>query len=103
MCFVSAQREEILASRQRRVEQLEAMLNDAKQQLQGHNSGRRLLDDEERTNLQRKVDVFSRKLESMQGELDDREVERILKREELRDQRLKERISQRRERHRDEL
>jgi hypothetical protein len=97
------QREEILASRQRRVEQLEAMLNDAKQQLQGHNSGRRLLDDEGRTNLQRKVDVFSRKLESMQGELDDREVERILKREELRDQRLKERIAQRRERHRDEL
>jgi hypothetical protein len=79
------------------------MLNDVKQQLQGHNSGRRLLDDEERANLQRKADVFSRKLESMQGELDDREVERILKREELRDQRLKERIAQRRERHRDEL
>jgi hypothetical protein len=97
------QREEILASRQRRIEQLEAMLNDAKQQLQGHASGKRLLEETERTNLLRKVDVFSRKLESMKGELDDREIERILKREELRDQRLKERIAQRRERHRDEL
>ena len=99
------QREEILASRKRRIEQLEAMLNDARQQLQSHHSGTRLLDDAERTNLERKVDVFGRKLESMQGEMDEREVQRLLQREQLHHERLKERLQKRdlHQRGRDEL
>jgi len=93
-----AQREEVLASRQRRREQLEKMLGELSQQVEDHKSGRRLLDAEEKTMLDKKIDIFQRKLETMQGDLDDREIERILKREEIQKERVQERL-EKRERH----
>ena len=67
------------------------MLGDAKQRLADHNSGIRLLTDQEKIDLTKKIDIYNRKLETMKDDLDDREVERIIKREELRNQHRRER------------
>lgn len=89
------QREEVLASRKRRSEQLESILIDAKQRLDDHNSGRKLLDNTEKAALEKKIEIFQRKLETMTGELDEREVERILQREKILNERLKDREKRR--------
>jgi len=65
-------------------------------QLQDHRAGRRLLDEEERASLEKRIDVFARKIETMRGDLDDREVERILMREQIRDERVRERLQEKR-------
>jgi hypothetical protein len=94
-----SQREEILESRKRRSKQLDAMLVDATERLKDHNSGTRLLIEKEKIDLEKKINIYQRKLETMTGDLDEREVERIIKREALRNDRMKER----RERREDEL
>jgi hypothetical protein len=90
-------REEILASRQRRKKQLESMLIDARQRLADHRSGSKLLSSDELKSLDKKVDIYQRKLDTMQDDLDDREVERILKREQIHNERLHERRQRRSE------
>ena len=91
------QREEILESRRRRKVQLEAMLHDAEERLDQHRKGQKILTDDEVKALEKKADIFGRKLETMRDDLDDREIERIMAREKLRNERLAER------RKRDEL
>ena len=73
------------------------MLDDARQRLADHNIGERLLDEKDLSDLKKKINVYERKLYTMRTDLDDREVERILKREKLRDERLKERRARRSE------
>ena len=82
-----------MASRERRSKQIETLLDDSKQRLADHNSGTRILGDKEKTDLEKKISIYQRKLDTMQGDLDEREVERILKREKLRDEILRERRS----------
>ena len=86
-----------MESRRRRKVQLEAMLHDAEERLEQHNSGKKILTDDEVKALEKKADIFTRKLETMRDDLDDREIERIMAREKLRNERLAER------RKRDEL
>ena len=90
-------REEVLASRRRRAKQLEEMLDDARQRLVDHTRGHRFLGETELTDLEKKISIYQRKLDTMRTDLDDREVDRIIKREKLRDERLKERRAQRSE------
>jgi hypothetical protein len=97
-----AQREEILESRRRRAKQLESMLEDSKQRLADHHAGTKLLNEKDKAALEKKINIYQRKLETLQGDLDDREVERIIKREKLRDERLRERRA-RRDSRKDEL
>jgi hypothetical protein len=73
------------------------MLADATERLADHNSDKRLLEEKEKTDLEKKISIYQRKLETMQGDLDEREVERIIKREQLRNERLKERRERRTE------
>jgi hypothetical protein len=86
-----------LASRERRSKQIESVLDDSKQRLADHNAGTRILSDIEKADLEKKISIYQRKLETMQGDLDEREVERILKREKLRNERQKDRRSRRSE------
>jgi hypothetical protein len=65
------------------------MLEDSKQRLADHNAGTRLLNDNEKADLEKKMSIYQRKLDTMQTDLDEREVERILKREKLINERLK--------------
>ena len=91
------QRVDIVESRGRRSKQLESMLKEAKGRLDDHTQGRKLLGDEERMSLERKVELYSRKLEVLQQVPDDMEVERILHRERVRDDRVRERRERRRQ------
>lgn len=91
------QREEILASRERRIKQIETLLEDSQQRYNDHKSGIRMLNEKELNDLQRKIDIYTRKLESMMTPLDEREIQRIIQREEIRNERLKERRNSHRE------
>ena len=73
---------------------------ESRQQLADHSSGKKVLDAKDLAALEKKIHVYQRKLDTMEGDMDEREVERILKREELRFQRDEER---RRRREREEL
>lgn len=90
-------REEILASRRRRARQIEDILEDAQRRLRDHDAGTRLLAAGERADLEKKITIYQRKLDTMRGDLDEKEVQRILQREKLRDERLKQRRAQRSE------
>jgi hypothetical protein len=94
LCF---QREEILESRKRRSKQLDAMLQDAQERLKDHKSGTRLLVEDEKVDLEKKINIYQRKLDTMTGDLDEREIERIIEREKLRNDRMKERRERRAE------
>ena len=89
-----------MANRARRKKQLESLLIDAQQQRSDHSAGKKLLEPAELADLDKKVHVYQRKLETMEGDMDEREVIRIQKREELRHHRDEER---RQRRERDEL
>lgn len=67
------------------------MLHDADERLEQHKNGQKLLTDEEVKALEKKKAIYSRKLETMRDDLDDREIERIIAREKLRNERLAER------------
>jgi hypothetical protein len=67
------------------------MLNDAKQSLDDHKTGKRLLEELEALKLEKKIEIFQRKLEQMQMVPDDMEIQRLLTRERIRDERLIER------------
>lgn len=87
----SQQRRELLASRLKRAEQLDAILSDARQRLEDHRAGRRLLEDLEALKLEKKIELFQRKLEQLQRSPDDLEIERMLTRERIRNERVEER------------
>ena len=78
------QREDIITNRNKRKQQLEKLLEEARDTMASHESGRKLLNDDEFTTLERKISAYQRKLDTMQGDMDDREVERVLQREKLR-------------------
>ena len=67
------------------------MLNDAKQRLDDHKSGKRLVEEIEVLKLEKKIEIFQRKLEQMQKVPDDLEIERLLNRERIRNERVDER------------
>ena len=77
---------------------MEEMLAQSQETMEDHTSGRRLLEDEEFTRLERKINAYTRKLETMQGELDEREVDRVVQRERLREERDTARRLERRQR-----
>lgn len=89
--WIVIQREEILASRRRRSKQLEALLDESKARLADHKSRRKILSDNERSSLEKKISIYTRKLETMQTDLEEREIERIIRKEQLRNERMRER------------
>lgn len=64
-------REEILETRNRRKRQVKVMVADAKKKLAEYASGERILTEEEKTQLESSVDLFQRKIESMEVELEE--------------------------------
>jgi hypothetical protein len=74
------------------------MLAEAQETMEAHTNGRRLLDETDFTALERKIGAFQRKLETMQGDMDEREVDRVIQREKLRQERDAARRLERRQR-----
>ena len=79
-------RESVLESMEKRKGQLEKLLIETRAKLADHNMGKALLEDEERQRLEKRVELVQRKLERYK-EVDDEEIERHMRREQLRLQR----------------
>ena len=60
------------------MKQIETLLEDSQQRLNDHKSGIRILNEKELNDLQKKIDIYTRKLESMMAPLDEREIQRII-------------------------
>lgn len=65
-------KEEIYANRDRRKRQLKSLVNDMRKQLADHASGEKVLSLEEKLTLEKRIDIYSRKLDTMTGEIDER-------------------------------
>mmetsp|Transcript_23069 Transcript_23069/g.51359 ORF Transcript_23069/g.51359 Transcript_23069/m.51359 type:complete len:150 (-) Transcript_23069:318-767(-) len=74
-------REQILETRNRRKRQLTVMVMDARKKLADHSAGEKILAAEEKEQLENSVDLFQRKIESMEVELEEWEIERLIARE----------------------
>lgn len=74
-------REQILETRNRRKRQLKVMAMDARKKLADHSSGENILTVEQKEQLENKADIFQRKIESMEIELEEWEIERLIVRE----------------------
>ena len=64
-------REQILETRNRRKRQLNAMVMDYRKKLAEHSTGKNILTTKQKEELENKVDLFQRKIESMEVELED--------------------------------
>jgi uncharacterized protein YutE (UPF0331/DUF86 family) len=78
--------------------QLELLLSETKKKLTDHKLGRALLEDEERERLEKRVELVQRKI-AKYTDVNDEEIERTIRREQLR----LERVTQRRRKISDEL
>ena len=67
-----ATRDEILQKRVNRRRQLQNMVNHMRQQLADHSAGETILDPEEKVDIEKKMDIFQRKISTMKGEMDER-------------------------------
>ena len=74
------------------------LLDEAKGTMEDHTAGRRMLEEKEFETLERKINAYERKLETMQGEMDEKEVDRVMQREKLRYERDAARREERRQR-----
>ena len=64
-------REQILETRNRRKRQLRVMMMDARKQLADHSAGEKTLTAELKEQLENKVDIFQRKIDSMEVDLEE--------------------------------
>ena len=69
--FGDVTREQILETRNRRKRQLKVMLVDARKKLADHSAGEKPLTEEAKAILVNSIDVYRRKIESMEGELEE--------------------------------
>jgi hypothetical protein len=65
-------REEIDANRDRRKRQLRNLINDMRQKLADHSAGEKILKPEEKAEMEKRMDIFQRKYDSMKVDMDDR-------------------------------
>jgi len=84
-----------LASRRNRADQLEKMMADVQQQHDDHHAGVRELHADELDRVERKLQLYQRKMDELRAIPDEREIERMLKREELIRQKEEERKQRR--------
>jgi len=67
------------------------MLMDARQKLADHSAGEKLLTEEQKSELETNVDLFQQKIDSMEVELEEWEIERLIVREQKTADRRRER------------
>jgi hypothetical protein len=65
-------RAEIINNRARRKRQLRNLVNDMRQKLADHSAGEKVLDPEEKATMERRMDIYQRKLDTMSDDLDER-------------------------------
>mmetsp|Transcript_92636 Transcript_92636/g.258929 ORF Transcript_92636/g.258929 Transcript_92636/m.258929 type:complete len:125 (+) Transcript_92636:100-474(+) len=80
-------REHIIENHKRRRSQLRKLIDDAKAQVDDHESGRKLMEKEEHEKVTKRIGLYEQKLEKMPEEPDDKDIKRILERETMRAER----------------
>lgn len=77
----------MVANYEKRREHLKTALAETSQKLADHEQGRSLLEDEEYERLQKRMGLFEKKLEKMEEPMDEREIEKVMERMRMRDNR----------------
>jgi len=80
-------RDHIIANYERRREQLKRLVEESKIKIEDHESGRHLLEDEEYNRLSKRIGLYERKIEKMEVPMEEREIDRIMERARMREQR----------------
>ena len=62
-------------------------MGETKDKVADHHAGRNLLEDEELATFTKRADLYERKLEKMKEPLDEKEIARMVQREEMRAER----------------
>mmetsp|Transcript_16432 Transcript_16432/g.30529 ORF Transcript_16432/g.30529 Transcript_16432/m.30529 type:complete len:93 (-) Transcript_16432:420-698(-) len=81
-------RDHIVDNHNRRREQLKKLLADTKDKVADHESGRNLLEDEEYERLTNRIGLYEKKLQKMEGPMDEREIDKIMQRQKMRAERF---------------
>ena len=76
-----------MANYDRRREQLQKLVADSKEKVADHENGRSLLEDEEYARLTKRIGLYEKKLEKMEGPMDNREIDRVMQRTKMRAER----------------
>jgi mevalonate pyrophosphate decarboxylase len=76
-----------MKNRDKRTDQLVRLLDETKEKVANHRSGKELLEDADVATFEKRVDLYERKLERMKQPLDEKEIERMVQREEMRAER----------------
>eukprot|EP00536_Pseudo-nitzschia_multiseries_P007589 jgi/Psemu1/18305/gm1.18305_g len=79
-------RDNIVANYERRRDHLRKLVEKHKEDVADHESGRRLLEDEEYEKFTKRIRLFQKKLDSMEGPMDEREIDRMVERAKMRDE-----------------
>ena len=72
---------------ERRREQLRKLVEQTKEKVADHEDGRNLLEDEEYALLTKRIGLYEQKLERMEGPMDEREIDRMVERMKMREER----------------
>ncbi|KAG7336743.1 hypothetical protein IV203_028160 [Nitzschia inconspicua] len=84
-----ASRQGIIENHNRRREQLRKLLEETKEKVDAHEHGRSLLQGDEYDTLKKRIGLFEKKLEKMEGPMNDREIDKILERQKIRQERIR--------------
>jgi hypothetical protein len=76
-------REKIIEQNEKRKGQLNLMLFETRGKIADHNTGRSVLDEEEKSKLEKRAEMIQRKLDKLM-EVDEEEIQRQIRREQLR-------------------
>ena len=92
-----SQREDVLDQRKERKETIEKLLLDAKQRLNDHGSGTRLLSEEDLMEYLNKVKIFKKRIKKLSMVPAEKEIEHILERERKKKEAYEEKLRRREE------
>jgi len=84
---VSATRQQVVANYERRRDQLKTLVAETKEKVADHEHGRSLQEDEEYALLQKRIGLYEKKLEKMEGPMNEREIDRLMERTKMRAER----------------
>ncbi|CAJ1950786.1 unnamed protein product [Cylindrotheca closterium] len=80
-------RQDVIENHERRRTHLAKLLQQVKDKVDDHDSGRNLMEDEDYAKHARRIPLYERKLERLNKPLDEREINRQLDRERIRSER----------------
>ena len=72
---------------EKRRERLRELTEETKERIASHEEGRNLMEGEEYEKMKKRVELYGKKLERMMEPMDEREIERMVEKERMREER----------------